>query len=54
MTNIILLDDEKHCTDILQSLISKVNQDYNIIGVFNDPVLAFQFIQENEIDLQIV
>ena len=51
MTKIILLDDEKHCTDILQSLISRVHPDYNIIGVFNDPFEAFQFIQENEIDL---
>lgn len=51
MANIILLDDEKHCTDILETLITKVNKDYNIIGVFNNPFDALDFIKNHEIDL---
>jgi two-component system LytT family response regulator len=51
MTKIIILDDEEHCTDILQSLITKTQQDYQIAGVFNDPVAALAFIREHEFDL---
>ena len=51
MTNIVILDDERHCTDILQSLISKVNRDYVISGVFNDPFEALAFIKQHEPDL---
>lgn len=51
MIKIVILDDEVHCTDILQSLISKMNNNYKIVGVFNDPVEALSFIQKNEIDL---
>lgn len=51
MTNIILLDDEKHCTDILQNLIPRVSSEYQIIGVFNDPLEALAFIPEHEVDL---
>lgn len=51
MIKIVILDDEKHCTDILQSLIAKMQRDYEIVGVFNDPLKALSFIEENEIDL---
>lgn len=51
MTKIIILDDETHCTDILSALISKIPADYQLIGVFNEPQKALNFIQENEIDL---
>lgn len=51
MIKIVILDDEVHCTDILQSLIAKMKRNYEIVGVFNDPVKALAFIQKNEIDL---
>src|SRR5690625_480960 len=51
MIKIVILDDEKHCTDILQSLILKMKRNYEITGVFNDPLKAMDFIEENEIDL---
>ncbi len=51
MTKIVILDDEKHCTDMLQSLIIKMHRDYHIAGVFNDPLEALKFVQNEEVDL---
>lgn len=51
MAKIVILDDEKHCTDILQSLILRTGRENQIIATFNDPHKALQFIQKNEFDL---
>lgn len=51
MIKIVILDDEKHCTDILQTLIERMRRNYQISGVFNDPYEALKFIENNEIDL---
>lgn len=51
MEKIVLLDDEKHCTDILRSLILKTHHNYEIIGDFNDPAQALEFVKNNEVDL---
>lgn len=51
MHKIIILDDEKHCTDILSNLISQIPGEYQIVGVFNDPFEALKYIRQNEIDL---
>lgn len=51
MTEIIIIDDEQHCSDILSILIKKVHPDYHIKGIFNCPNDALSFIQENEFDL---
>lgn len=51
MTKIIILDDEKHCTDILSDLISRIPADYHVDGVFNDPFEAMKYIRQNEIDI---
>lgn len=51
MTEIIILDDEQHCTDILASLIKKCSPEYHIKGVFNCPNDALAFIRDNKFDL---
>lgn len=51
MTEIIIIDDELHCSDILSTLIKKVHPDYHIKGVFKYPVEGLAFIQENKFDL---
>ncbi|HLS30444.1 MAG TPA: LytTR family DNA-binding domain-containing protein [Flavobacteriaceae bacterium] len=51
MIKIVILDDEKHCTEILETLIGKMQRNYEILGVFNDPIKALSFINEYEIDL---
>lgn len=51
MQRIVIIDDEKHCTDILESLLLKIHSNYKIVGVFNDPIEALNFVKNNEIDL---
>lgn len=51
MADIIILDDEKHCTDVLATLIAKAVPDYKILGIFNNPVEALAFIKKTPPDL---
>lgn len=51
MANIIIIDDEDHCTNVLENLIEKVHADYNIIGIFTNPLEGLQFIKNNPPDL---
>ncbi|PVW13917.1 LytR/AlgR family response regulator transcription factor [Marixanthomonas spongiae] len=51
MTNVIIIDDEAHCTHVLKSLIEKAHSDYTITGVFNNPLEGLEFIKNNPPDL---
>ncbi len=51
MAEIIIIDDERHCSDILSILIKKVHPNYHIKGVFNYATEGLAFIRENEFDL---
>lgn len=51
MTEIVIIDDEKHCSDILSMLIHKVHPKYHVKAIFKCPREALSFIQENEFDL---
>lgn len=51
MVKIVIVDDEKHCTDILQVLIDKNYPEYNIIGCFNSALEALDFINNHSFDL---
>ncbi len=51
MTKVIIIDDEAHCTNVLESLIKKINGDYSVIGVFTNPLEGLNFIQNNPPDL---
>lgn len=51
MTKIIIIDDELHCTKVLETLIGKIHSDYNIIGIFTNPLEGLEFIKKNTPDL---
>ncbi|WP_027127083.1 LytR/AlgR family response regulator transcription factor [Gelidibacter mesophilus] len=51
MANIIIIDDEDHCINVLVNLIKKVHADYNITGVFTNPLEGLDFIKSNPPDL---
>jgi len=51
MTKIIIIDDEAHCINMLESLIEKTHSDYTITGVFTNPLVGLEFIKKNPPDL---
>lgn len=51
MADIIIIDDEAHCTDVLKSLIEITHSDYTITGVFTNPLLGLEFIKKSPPDL---
>lgn len=51
MINIIIIDDEAHCINVLENLIEKVHSDYKISGVFTNPLVGLEFIKNNPPDL---
>lgn len=51
MTKIVVIDDEKHGTDVLMSLIRQLRPNYEIFGVFNDSTLALDFIKKNKSEI---
>lgn len=51
MTKIVIIDDESHCINVLESLIEKMHSDYAIIGTFTNPRKGLEFIKNNPPDL---
>ncbi|HBC05704.1 LytTR family DNA-binding domain-containing protein [Aequorivita todarodis] len=51
MTKVIIIDDEAHCTEVLANLIKKVHSDYEILGIFTNPIEGLLYIQNNPPDL---
>lgn len=51
MTKIIIIDDELHCTKVLENLIGKIHSDYKITGIFTNPLDGLEFIRKNPPDL---
>ncbi|WP_458626781.1 LytR/AlgR family response regulator transcription factor [Winogradskyella sp. PC D3.3] len=51
MTDIIIIDDESHCTNVLKNLIERVHADYKITGVFTNSIDGLEFIKNNPPDL---
>ena len=51
MANIIIIDDEEHCINVLENLIEKTHSDYIITGVFTNPLQGLEFIKNNPPDL---
>jgi len=51
MIKIIIVDDERHCINVLENLIKKINSDYVIIGSFSNPLEVLEFIKKNPPDL---
>lgn len=51
MAKIIIIDDEKHCVNVLDKLIKKVHPDYEIAGAFSNPVEGLEYIRNHPPDL---
>lgn len=51
MAKIIIIDDEVHCTNVLENLIEKTHSDYTISGIFTNPLQGLEFIKKNPPDL---
>ncbi len=51
MANIIIIDDEMHCSNVLNNLIKKVHSDYIVTGIFTDPIQGLDYIKNNPPDL---
>ncbi|WP_067144887.1 LytR/AlgR family response regulator transcription factor [Pseudotamlana agarivorans] len=51
MANIIIIDDEMHCVNVLTNLIEKTHADYTITGAFTNPILGLDYILNNPPDL---
>ena len=51
MAKIIIIDDEKHCVNVLGKLIKKVHPDYEIAGAFSNPVEGLEYIRNHPPDL---
>ncbi len=51
MTKIIIIDDELHCTEVLEKLIGKIHSDYIITGIFTNPIQGLEFIRKSPPDL---
>lgn len=51
MANIIIIDDEMHCVNVLKNLIKKVHPDYNIAGTFRNSIQGLEYLQAHSPDL---
>ena len=45
MTNIIIIDDELHCANVLDNLIKKTHSEYTVTGIFTNPSLGLEHLQ---------
>lgn len=48
---VVLVDDERHCTETLAIILDNLDKQIEIIGKFNNPVEALEFIKNNEFDI---
>ncbi|MBR9853892.1 MAG: response regulator transcription factor [Algicola sp.] len=51
MANIIIIDDEMHCVNVLKNLITKVHPDYKIAGTFCNSIQGLEYLQAHTPDL---
>ncbi len=47
----LLLDDELYCTDVLNILLRKHCPSLEIVAIYNDPLLALEYLSENRVDV---
>lgn len=47
----LLIDDELYCTDVLNLLIQKYCPSLQVVAIFNDPVLAMEYLKINPVDV---
>jgi len=49
--SVVLIDDEVHCTEILELLLGENHPDLSVDGKFNDPFKALEYLKRNPADL---
>lgn len=54
MIKTVILDDEIHSTETLGYFLSKKCPKFQLLASFNDPLAAFDYLQNNEIELLIL
>lgn len=47
----LILDDELYCTDVLSILIQKHCPSLEVVAVYNDPVLALEYLSHHPVDV---
>jgi DNA-binding LytR/AlgR family response regulator len=50
MIKVIIVDDDELCRTIVEDLIKEV-EDFNCVGVFENALEAFKFLNDNEVDV---
>ncbi len=48
---VVLVDDEKHCTESLNIQLSRLDTPVVVLAKFNDPVSAIAYLKENPCDI---
>ncbi|GCC52016.1 DNA-binding response regulator [Chryseotalea sanaruensis] len=48
---VVLVDDEKHCTESLSIQLEQLDIPTIVLGKFNDPLTAMAFLKENSCDM---
>jgi two-component system LytT family response regulator len=51
MIEVVLVDDEKDSTETLDILLKKNFPDIKVVGKFNEPLIAVEFLRKNHFDL---
>src|SRR5690606_4153007 len=49
--SVVLIDDERHCTESLELLLGEKHPDLKVTGKFNDSREALEFLRKNPTDL---
>lgn len=51
MIQVVLVDDEHHCTESLSLQLKKLGRDIDILGQFTNPFSALEFLKTNPADI---
>lgn len=49
--SVVLIDDERHCTESLELLLGEKHPDLKVTGKFNDSREALEFLRKTPTDL---
>lgn len=48
---VVIVDDELHCTETLEIVLKNLQKQVDILGKFNNPIEALEFIKHNDFDI---
>lgn len=47
----VIIDDELHCTDVMQILLTKHCPEVNITGIFNESIQVLDYLRHHQPDI---